>query len=334
MDVNRTTLQDPAGRATRSAINDSPLDVAVIGAGQAGLSLAWHLARRGVRYLLIDSHNRIGESWRRRYDSLRLFSPAQYDGLPGAPFPAVPDTYPGKDDVADFLADYAARNAFPVLHGTTVTRLAGTRGALELHTARGVIRARQVVVATGACSQPFVPAMAKDLVGITQLHSADYRRPGDLPTGRVLVVGAANSGLQIAAELAFTHQVTIAVGTRPPAVPQRIVGRDLFWWFDRLRLMNLGPDSVLAKRLRRRGDVVIGTSLQNVAAAGVEVKPRVVAAEAGAVRFADATLLRPDAVVWATGYRPNVDWIDIPGVTGADGRPRHVEGRSLAVPGL
>ena len=333
MTSTTTTTQ----HGTRTAAVEPPgqlLDVVVIGAGQAGLSMAWYLARRGVRYLLVDSGSSIGESWRNRYDSLRLFSPAQYDGLPGADFPGAPDTYPGQDDVAGFLSDYAERNAFPILRDTTVTRMARADGVFELHTTAGTIRARQVVVATGACHRPFTPSLAKDLQAVVQLHSADYRRPSDIPAGRVLVVGAANSGLQIAADLVGTHEVTVAVGSRPPAVPQRIAGRDLFWWFSRLGLMSLRPGSALARRIRARGDVVIGARSRDLAARGVDFRPRLVGASGTVAQFADGTEQRIDAVIWATGYRSDYSWIDIPGSADEHGQPLHVEGRSLAVPGL
>lgn len=334
MHSTNTTLQDSTPTAAAATIASQLFDVVVIGAGQSGLSMAWYLARRGVRYVLIDANHEIGTSWRRRYDSLRLFSPAQYDGLPGAAFPAAADTYPGKDDVADFLSDYAERNAFPILSGTTVTRVTRSGSIFELHTTAGTVRGRQVVVASGACHRPFTPAMAADLDGVQQMHSDDYHRPSDVPAGRVLIVGAANSGLQIAADLADTHQVSIAVGTRPPAVPQRIAGRDLFWWFSRLGLMDLGPRSVLARRLRARGDVVIGATLSELTQRGVEFRPRLVAAAGSSARFADGSEQRVDSVIWATGYRPHFSWIDIPGATEADGQPRHTEGRSLAAAGL
>src|SRR5438874_1162667 len=149
----------------RVAVNGSsaaarrPLDVVVIGAGQAGLAMAWFLARRGVRYLLVDSNPEVGTAWRSRWESLRLFSPAQYDGLPGSDFPAVADTYPGKDEVADFLASYAERNAFPILTSTAVTRMIRQAAGFAVHTTQGTIAARQVVVATGAFQQPWTPAL-------------------------------------------------------------------------------------------------------------------------------------------------------------------------------
>jgi putative flavoprotein involved in K+ transport len=308
--------------------------VLVIGAGQAGLAIAWYLARRGVRYLLVDRNGEIGATWRSRWDSLRLFSPAQYDGLPGSSFPAAQDSYPGKDDVADFLAAYAERNAFPILTNTTVTRLTRQADGFAVHTSQGTITARQVVVATGAFQQPYLPARSGSFAGVPQLHSADYRRPADLPAGRVLVVGAANSGLQIAADLLATHAVTVAVGATPPSVPQRIAGRDLFWWLTRLGLMDMGPASLLARRMRARGDLVIGTSRPALASAGVDFRQRLVDAPGRLARFADGTAIQPEAVVWATGYRPDYMWIDIPAVTGPEGHPRHDQGRSLAAAGL
>ena len=330
------TDSEPQGRVdgNGSSASRRPLDVVVIGAGQAGLAMAWFLARRGVRYLLVDSNPEVGTAWRSRRDSLSLFSPAQYDGLPGSEFPAAADTYPGKDEVADFLASYAERNAFPILTSTAVTRVIRQAAGFAVHTTQGTIAARQVVVATGAFQQPYIPALSRSFAGVPQQHSAAYRRPADLPPGRVLVVGAANSGLQIAEDLLTSHAVTVAIGASPPSVPQRIAGRDIFWWLTRLGLMNKGPDSLLSKRMRARGELVIGTSRRALASAGVDFRPRLAVASGRRARFADGTAILPDAVIWATGYRPDYTWIDIPAVTGPDGRPRHDHGRSRAAAGL
>ncbi|HET7328201.1 MAG TPA: FAD-dependent oxidoreductase [Nocardioidaceae bacterium] len=330
MDNTTALLAAGAGAGRLSA----PLDVLVVGAGQAGLSMAWHLARRGVRYLLVDAAPEVGDSWRSRWDSLRLFSPARYDGLPGAAFPADPDSYPGKDQVADFLAAYAERNAFPVLTNTKVTRLVPYDGGLTAHTTQGVLNARQVVVATGAFQRPVVPSLSDSFIGIPQIHSSVYRRPTDLPSGRVLVVGGANSGLQIAEELTATHHVTLAAASNPPAVPQRIAGRDLFWWLTKLGLMDKGPDSALAKRMRARGDLVVGTSRRALRAAGVDFRPRLVRGSGTTAWFADASAVDIDAIVWATGFRPDYSWIEADAVTDSSGSPCHDGGRSLAVPGL
>src|SRR4051794_37161274 len=162
------------------------LDVLVVGAGQAGLAMAWHLARRGLRYLLIDAAPEVGHSWRTRWDSLRLFTSGRYDGLPGEGFPGAPDGYPSKDQVADYLAGYAARHAFPIVTGTRVTRLVPYDGGLAAHTTGGVLYARRVVVATGAFQVPLVPTIDGSF-SVPAVHSSAYRRPTDLPEGRVLV---------------------------------------------------------------------------------------------------------------------------------------------------
>jgi len=312
-----------------------PLDVIVIGAGQAGLALGHHLARRGVRFLLVDAGPEIGHSWRNRWDSLRLFSPAQFDSLPGLPFPAPADTHPTKDDVADYLAAYAAHFALPVRLNAPVLRLhRDADGGFAVTTPTKTLHAAQVVVATGPFQTPSIPAVADQLDPlIPQLHSAEYRNPGQLPAGsRVLVVGAANSGLQIAAELAGTCTVTVAVGSTPVQLPQRIAGRDLFSWLSVARFFTLPSSSRLARRLRRRGDLVIGSSGRALRRRGIGFRPRLAGFSGRTARFADGTALDVDAVVWATGYRPDHSWLHVPGVV-VDGQVRHDAGVT-DVPGL
>ncbi len=333
MDTTETPTLPSREAPASAGSSDDPLDVLVIGAGQAGLSMAWHLARRGVGYLVIDAAPDIGHSWRTRWDSLRLFTSARYDGLPGEDFPGDPDSYPSKDQVAAYLTDYAHRHAFPILTDTRVTRLVPSAGGLAAHTTSGVVHARRVVVATGAIHVRFLPAVDGSF-SVPASHSSQYHRSSDLLPGRVLVVGGANSGLQIAEDLVSSREVVLASGTNPPAVPQRPLGRDLFWWLTRLGFMDKGPDSRLAKRMRARGDLVVGTSRKELRAAGVDFRPRLVHASGRTATFADGTEVDVDAVVWATGYRPDYSWIDAPAVTDAAGKPRHDGGRSLAVPGL
>jgi putative flavoprotein involved in K+ transport len=307
------------------------LDVIVVGGGQAGLALAYHLTRQGADFLVLDSGSEVGESWRTRWDSLRLFTPAQYDALPGMPFPARPDDYPTKDMVADYLRDYAVRFALPVRLGCPVDRVEQVAGGFVVHAAQGPLRARQVVIATGPFQAPVLPGMAADLAGdVVQMHSVTYRRPGDIPAGPVVVVGAGNSGRQIAEELAATHDVTLAVGTAPPQLPQRLLGRDLFWWLTRTGLMTKTLDSRLARRMRDRGDLVIGTPLRRLRRAGVRIRPRVVSVTGDEVRFEDDTVVRAATVVWATGFRADYSWVDVPGAFDAEGRPLHERGISAA----
>src|SRR4051794_23763838 len=197
--------------------SSQPLDVLVIGAGQAGLAVGHHLAARNASFLLLDAGPEIGHSWRSRWDSLRLFSPAEHDGLPGLPFPAPAGSHPTKDEVADYLQAYARHFRLPVRLNSPVLRLHPDGDAFAVTVPTGTLRARQVVAATGPFQAPSIPAVAQELHALVpQLHSAEYRNPGRFaPGSRVLVVGAANSGLQIAAELVGTCEVTVAIGSRP-----------------------------------------------------------------------------------------------------------------------
>jgi putative flavoprotein involved in K+ transport len=319
--------------ATNRSTPDSGWDVIVVGAGQAGLAVARHLTRRGLRFLVLEAASEIGHSWRSRWDSLRLFTPAQYDALPDMAFPASPDTYPGKDAVADFLRDYAAAFDLPIRLDTRVTGLRRIGGEFEVRAADAVYRASQVVVATGPFQVPFVPEAARGLdPSVTQLHSADYRNPHALPDGPILVVGAGNSGLQIAEELASSRRVDVAVGQRPPMLPQRLLGRDLFWWLTRLRFMRVETTTALGRRLRARGEFVIGTNRRRLERAGVRFRPRLVEAHGQTARFADGGTHDVDVVVWATGYRSDHSWISVSGVV-SDGHVVHRRGVT-DVPGL
>jgi putative flavoprotein involved in K+ transport len=205
---------------------DGPLDVVVVGGNQSGLAMAWHLAQQGLQFLVLEAGPEVGHVWRSRWDSLKLFTPAQYDALPGMAFPAPADTYPTKDPVADYLQAYVAAFDLPVRLNARVTSLTRTDLGFEVRTTDDTVHARQVVVATGPFQVPFVPPMASGLdPSVTQLHSAGYRNPQALPQGQVLVVGGGNSGFQIAEELAATRTVDLSIATRYPMLPQRLAGR-------------------------------------------------------------------------------------------------------------
>jgi putative flavoprotein involved in K+ transport len=311
------------------------LDVLVVGGGQAGLAMGYHLAERGLRFQIVDSGPEIGSVWRSRWDSLRLFTSGRYDNLPGLPFPAAADTYPGKDDVADYLQAYAAEFELPVRLHTTVTSLARAGdSSYQVKAGADALEAGQVVVATGAFQQPFTPPVAAELPpDVHQLHSADYRRPEQLPPGRVLVVGAANSGCQIALELSATRIVDLAVGTRMPTVPQRPLGRDIWWWASGLRLDRVNAETRLGRRLAGRDQIVGAGPRQLARRHRVTVRPRVDAVAGRSVQFADGDRVTYDAVVWATGFATDDSWIDVPGATDERGRLRQTRGVTSS-PGL
>lgn len=311
----------------------STYDVVVVGAGQAGLALGYHLRERGLDVVLLDGAERVGDSWRSRWHSLALFTPAWYSGLPGLPFPGDPDRYPGKDEVATYLETYALTFSLPVRTATRVASVAPTEVGFAVDAGGETLVARQVVVATGPFQKPATPTWAAELdPGVVQLHSGGYRGPEQLPDGDVLVVGAGNSGVQIAEELAATRRVGLAVGGRLPHLPQRIMGRDIFRWMHDLRLTEVTVHSRLGRRMSRM-DPLIGTSLGALSRrARVELLPRAVGAAGDGVCLADGRVVRPRSVIWATGYRPDFSWVRLP-VFDALGRLLHRRGVS-EVPGL
>ena len=311
------------------------LEVVVVGGSQSGLAMGYELARRGLPFVILDAGARIGDAWRARYDSLTLFTPAQYNCLPGLPFPRPAGTYPTKDDVADYLALYARTFHLPVRLNSRVTALeqdpSGTGHIVR--TKGGTYLAAQVVVATGGYQRPHVPSLSRDLdPEVFQLHSSHYRTPGQLPRGDVLVVGAGNSGAQIAAELSRDRQVYLSAGKRPPSLPQRFLGKDLFWWLHTLGYMEVTVDSRLGRTLRGR-EVLIGTDLRKLAREnGLRLVGRTERAQGDRVATDDGRTLKVRNMIWATGYRPDYAWIGVP-VVDAQGGPMHRRGVT-AVPGL
>ncbi|MDQ2748245.1 MAG: NAD(P)/FAD-dependent oxidoreductase [Actinomycetota bacterium] len=322
--VGAVLAEDAPGIVTAA----ETLDVIVIGAGQAGLAIAWHLRRQGLRFVVLDAADRVGHTWRSRWDSLRLFTPARYSALPGMAFPGDPDHYPTKDAVADYLRRYASEFDLPIRLNTTVTGLSHTGTAFEVSTTGQTLQARQVVVATGPFQTPFIPSVSTGIgAHVISLHSSGYRNPEQLAAGPVLVVGGGNSGMQIAEEVAASRPVTLSTGQTPTALPQRLLGRDLFWWLARSGLMRLSGDSRLGRRVRARGELLIGSNRRRVEAAGVSFRARLTSIRGGTAHFSDGTSTEAATVIWATGFRRDYSWINVPGAV-VDGQVVHDRGVS------
>lgn len=302
------------------------VDVLVIGGGQAGLAMGYQLADRGLSFLIVDANPEVGHVWRSRWESLRLFTSGEYNDLPGMPFPGARTGYPGKDEIADFLQAYAREFQLPMRLDTKVTSLVREDGGYLAQSEDSAITARQVVIATGPFHIPFTPAVAEDLdPELPQIHSAQYSHPDSLPVGRTLVVGGANSGQQIALELSESRPVEIAVGAKLPTFPQRPFGRDIWWWLTMMRVSRITLESRLGQRLSQR-DVVIGGGLRELKRRGVVVRRRVVSGSGRTVTFEDRGSGDYEAIVWATGFRIDHSWIEIPEVKDERGQVRHVRG--------
>ena len=302
----------------------------IIGGGQAGLATGYELARLGRSFVILEADQRLGDTWRRRWDSLHLFTPARHDGLPGWAFPAQAWSFPSKDQMADYPEAYAAHLGLPVRTGTRVDRVAGNGdGGYVVSAAGRRFEADNVVVATGAYQVPTVPGFAAQLdPGVVQLHSSDYRRPSQLRDGGVLVVGAGNSGAELAIEAAASHQVWLS-GRSVGNVPFRIEGlasRLLLYrlvlrvLFHRVMTVRTPMGRKMRARLASRGTPLIRLRPGEITAAGVERVGRVAGVRDGLPVLEDGRVLEVANVVWSTGFHHDFSFIDLPGI--GDGRSR------------
>jgi putative flavoprotein involved in K+ transport len=319
------------------------IETVIVGAGQAGLSTGYHLKRRDREFVILDGNARVGDNWRQQWDSLRLYSPARYDALTGLPFPAQPWSFPGKDDLADYLESYATTFALPVRTRARVQRLVPRDGGgYRIITPTGVIDCANVVVATGSFGRtPYVPALAAGLdPTILQMHSSQYRRPSQLGDGPVLVVGASHSGTDIAYEVARTHETTLAgrdCGQIPPRLDSPVM-KAIFpvmvfaWRHVVTRRTPIGRKAM--PHIRFHGGPMLRVKRSDLAARGVRRVPaRVEGVRDGRPALGDGSVLDVSTVIWCTGFRQVFDWIELP-VFGPDGYPREYRGVVDEAPGL
>ena len=310
-------------------------ELIVIGAGQAGLALGYWLAKQDVDFLIVDANARVGDSWRKRWDSLRLFTPAKYSGLPGLAITGDPYHLPTRDEIADYLEWYSQVFELPIRHNVRVSQVTRSSKGFSIETDGIQLEADNVVVATGPFQVPSIPGLSNQLSrDILQLHSSEYRNPAQLPEGPALVVGAANSGAQIALELAKTRDVMLA-GRSVGSMRRRVLGRDVFDWLY-LTVMRPGADSFIGRRIRKNvlgsTDALIGMTEKDLTAGGVRRVGRVTGEMQGRPALADGAVAGVASIIWATGFRPDFSWIDAP-IFGGDGFPIHRRGVT-AVPGL
>lgn len=311
------------------------LEAVIVGGGQAGLATAYELDRRGVAFAVLEAGTRLGDQWRHRWDSLRLFTPARFDALPGSSFPAPAGSFPGKDQMADYLQAYSRDAGLPVRTGVRALKLTRTDGGYLVETTAGTVEAGHVVIATGY-SRPKVPAFAADIQpSIRQLHAGDYRNPSQL-TGNVLVVGAGTSGVEIAIESARAGHRTVMAGRGTGAIPPITYAfNGKFFWFYANRIASVRTP--IGRRMKplvlTHGAPLIRVTMRDAIAVGVERAPRVTAVDDGLLLCDGGRRLQADTIVWCTGFGRDYSWIQFP-VAGPDGYPVHTGGVSDAERGL
>jgi len=315
-------------------------ETVIVGGGQAGLAAGYHLAKRGLPFVILDASERIGDAWRNRWDSLRLFTPAKYDGLPGWRFPAPGWSFPTKDEMADYLEAYAAKFDLPVQTGIRVNGLSREGDRYVVVSGERRFEADRIVVATGAERIPKLPPFAFELdSAIVLLHSSDYRNPGQLREGDVLVVGLGNSGAEIAFELSKSKRTWLS-GKPSGQIPVRHGSRGSRFV---LPIVRFAGSHVLTKgtpigrklvpKLATMAAPLIRVKTKNLVAAGVERVPRVVGVLDGLPVLEDDRVLEVANVIWCTGYRQEFSWIDLP-IFGEDGEPVHDRGVVVSEPGM
>jgi putative flavoprotein involved in K+ transport len=317
-------------------------ETVVIGGGQAGLAVGYFLGQEGRSFAILDSGERIGEQWRERWDSLRLYSPASRDGLPGMRFPAPPTSYPTAKEMGDYLEAYAARFDLPVRTGVSVDTLTREDGRYVATAGDRRFEADNAVVATGKFLKPYVPAFAGELdPSITQLHSHDYRNLSQLQEGPVLVVGASHSGSDVAFEAAAEHQVVLSgkdTGQIPAPIESRrgrMGFRVLFFAGTHVLTVDTPFGRKLRPHIRHGGGPLLRYRRKDLRKAGVErVLQRTVGVENGLPVLDDGRVLDVRNVVWCTGFRPDYSWIRCPFELGDDGFPVQYRGVAESSPGL
>ena len=330
-----------------NAVSDAErIETVVVGGGQAGLSVGYHLAQRGLRFVILDAHERIGDSWRKRWDSLRLFTPARFNGLDGMPFPGPGSSFSTKDEVADYLETYAARFRLPARTGVQVRRLSRNGARFLVDAEPWLFEADNVVVAMGSYQLPRLPVFAGSLdPDIVQLHSGAYRNVAQLREGRVLVVGVGNSGAEIALDVAAFRPTWLA-GTESGRVPFNHGGALAGHLFLPLMFRVIGHRILTVRtpvgrkmrpKLLSHAAPLVRVKPADLAAAGIQRVSRVVGTREGFPVFEDEGVLPVENVIWCTGFRPDFSWIDLPVFGGQDKDPKepiHVRGIVADEPGL
>lgn len=308
----------------------------VIGAGQAGLAMGYYYLKQLKQpFLILDKALEIGEEWSSRYDSLVLFSSRMYSSLPGLKLAGEAHELPMKNEISNYLKTYAETFHLPIQLNTEVIQVRKENNYFIIETKKQYYKATNVVIATGPFQKPRIPKFANDLsTEILQLHSSQYKKPNDLQTGNVLIVGGGNSGAQIAAELSKEKETYLSISQRMKFLPLKIRNKSIFWWFDKLGILKASSHSWIGRKLRENGDPIFGFELKEALEKGdVIQKSRAVNGRETTIEFQDMSTLDVQNIIWATGFVSDFSLLVIHGVLDKQGRPIHNRGQTK-IPGL
>jgi putative flavoprotein involved in K+ transport len=311
----------------------------VIGGGQSGLATGYHLKKKNIDFLILDAEMQTGDSWRGRWNSLRLFTPAWNNGLPGFSFPGNQHSFPSKDEAANFLQDYKEKIDLPVLYDARVLMVKKSKPGFQVLLKERTLETKNLVIATGNYAIPKIPAFAKKLkAGISQIHSSEYKSPADLPGADVLVVGAGTSGFQIAMDLLHDKRTVFISGKPTPQIPNFVLkyfGKQFVWVNKHI----LNTSTPMGRKFQEtimqgRGAPLINISPETAQLAGVKILPRLKGVEDGWPVTENGNIVKASAIVWCTGFHPDYSWLDLPGAIAANGYPQTFRGISRNYDGL
>ncbi|WP_144467313.1 flavin-containing monooxygenase [Bacillus toyonensis] len=298
------------------------LDAIIVGAGQAGLAMGYYLKQEGDNFLLLEAGNRVGDSWRNRYDSLQLFTPREYSSLPSMILKGEGNGFPSKDEIATYLEEYAGRFQLPIQLQTEVLKIKKEKDIFELHTSKEILQSKKVIIASGGFQQPFIPSFSQHL-------SSQYKSPSQIPKGRVLVVGGGNSGMQIAVELAKTHEVTMSISHPLTFLPLHLFRKNIFNWLEKLGLLYAEVNTKRGKWFQKRKDPIFGFEGKKLIRSGaIKLQEKVVSVSSNNIMFQNGDTYSAESIIWSTGFAQDYKWIEIEKAVNEKGFPNHIKGIS------
>ncbi|TBX79421.1 oxidoreductase [Bacillus mycoides] len=305
-------------------------DIIIVGAGQAGLTMGYYLKQEGYSFLLLEAGNQIGDSWRNRYDSLQLFTPRAYSSLPSMALIGEKNGFPYKDEIANYLEGYARHHKLPVQLQTEVLKIRKEKEIFELHTPTEILQSKKVIIASGGFQQPFIPSFSQHLSShIFQIHSSQYISPSQIPKGRVLVVGGGNSGMQIAVELAKTHEVTMSISHPLTFLPLHLFRKSIFNWLEKIGLLYAEINTKRGRWFQKRKDPIFGFEGKELIRNGaIKLWGKVVSASENNIMFQNGDTYRAQSIIWSTGFVQDYKWIEIEKAVNEKGFPNHIKGIS------